>query len=117
LVRTGDEDAADVGVGVERLDRAEELVPQGGVERIERLRPVETHDADAPAPFDYDGLRSHGGPLLSFRPPACTAPPLPKPRPATGAAERRSAAPVKKNTGRRSGRPKVGGPRTDGSTR
>src|SRR5262249_61441160 len=66
FLRTGEEDAADAGVRVESFDRAEELVPQGGVERIERLRPVETHDADAPAPFDDDGLRSHGGPWLSL---------------------------------------------------
>src|SRR5262249_60821089 len=94
LVRTGHEDAADIGVGVEGLHRAEELVLQGDVERVERLRPVEAHDADAAAPFDDDGLRAHGCPWLSFGRHAVTAPPARKARPAPDAAERRSAAPV-----------------------
>src|SRR5262249_19094499 len=74
LVRTGHEDAADIGVGVEGLDRAEQLVLQGDVERVERLRPVEAHDADAAAPFDDNGLRAHGCPWLSFGRHAVTAP-------------------------------------------
>src|SRR5262249_21478375 len=74
LVRTGHEDAADIGVGVEGLDRTEQLVPQGDVERIERLRSIEAHDADAAAPFDDDGLRAHGCPWLSFSRHAVTAP-------------------------------------------
>src|SRR5262249_59240645 len=74
LVRTGHEDAADIGVGVEGLDRAEQLILQGDVERVERLRSIEAHDADAAAPFDDDGLRAHGGPWLSFGRHAVTAP-------------------------------------------
>src|SRR5262249_51793072 len=34
----------------------------------------EAHDADAPAPFDDDGLRAHGCPWLSFGRHAVTAP-------------------------------------------
>src|SRR6201984_970764 len=87
--RPGDEDAADLGVGVERLDRAEELVPERSVERIERLRPVEAHDADAPPPFDDDGFGRHGRPRLRFSRHAVTAPRARKARPAPGAAAAR----------------------------
>src|SRR5262249_13347301 len=94
LVRTGHEDAADIGVGVEGLDRAEELVLERDVERIERLRPIEADDADAAAAFDDDGLRAHGCPRLRSSRHAVTAPRARKARPATSAAECRSAAPA-----------------------
>jgi hypothetical protein len=66
LVGAGDEDAADTGIGVEGLDRAEELVHQRDVERVQGLRPVETDDADAAASFDNDGFAAHGCPWLAF---------------------------------------------------
>jgi hypothetical protein len=94
LVRTGHEDAADIGVGVEGLDRAEEFVLERGVERIERLRPIEADDADAAAPLDDDGLRAHGCPRLRFSRHAVTAPRARKARLAAGVTERRSAAPL-----------------------
>src|SRR5262249_46322231 len=94
-------DAADIGVGVEGLDRAEELVLERDVERIERLRPIEADDADAAAAFDDDGLRAHGCPRLRFSRHAVTAPRARKARPDTTAAGHRSAAPAnnRENTG------------------
>src|SRR5262249_6284465 len=86
----------DIGVGVEGLDRAEQLILQGDVERVERLRSVEADDADAAAPFDDDGLRAHGGPWLSFGRHAVTAPRAPKTRVASDVTEQavRCAAPL-----------------------
>src|SRR5262249_19779570 len=64
FVGTGEEDAADIGIGVERLDRVEEVVLQRSVERIQCLRPVKTNDADAAASFDNDGFGAHDYPWL-----------------------------------------------------
>ncbi len=47
LVGAGEQDAADAGVGIEAVDARPELLEQGGIERIERLRPVEPDHPDA----------------------------------------------------------------------
>ena len=60
LLRAGDQDAADVGVGVERVDRRVELGDQRRVERVQRLRPVQADDADAAFGLDDDGFGAHG---------------------------------------------------------
>ena len=59
LLRAGDEDAADVDVGLERVDRGVQFVDQRGVERVERLRPVEADDADPALGLDQDVLVAH----------------------------------------------------------
>jgi hypothetical protein len=58
--RAGDDDAADAGVGLQRRQRGHQLRDQRGVERIERLRPVEPDDADAAFGFDDDVVRHDG---------------------------------------------------------
>ena len=42
------------------VDRGVELGDQRGVERVQRLRPVEADDADAAFGFDDDGFGAHG---------------------------------------------------------
>ena len=59
LLRAGDQDAADAVVGVEGGDRLRQLGIERGVERVERLRPVEPDDADAALGFDEDGFVAH----------------------------------------------------------
>ena len=48
LVAAGDHDAADLGVGVEPLDRPGELVHQLGRQRVARLGPVQPAQRDVP---------------------------------------------------------------------
>ena len=63
LLGAGDDHAADVVVGLERVDRGGQLlVDQRGVERVERLRPVEADDADLALGFDDEGFVAHGVP-------------------------------------------------------
>src|SRR2546430_809165 len=67
FVGTGEKDAADIGIGVERLDRAEKLVLQRSIKRIQRLWSVKTNDADTAASFDNYGFGAHDYPWLSWR--------------------------------------------------
>jgi hypothetical protein len=60
LLRTGDDHAGNAGVRLERRDRLSELRDQRGVERVERLRPVEANDPDLAAGLDDDVLIGHG---------------------------------------------------------
>ena len=60
LVGAGDHDAADIGVGLEGVERVRQVGHQRAVERIERLRAVEPDQADLAAGFDNDVLVSHG---------------------------------------------------------
>ena len=59
LVQASEHDAADPGGGIQSLDRRQELAPERGVERVQRLRPIEADEADPAAGFDDDGF---GGP-------------------------------------------------------
>ena len=52
LVRSGDDHAADICVGLECSDGLAELAHQRAVERIERLRAIEPNEADPAARFD-----------------------------------------------------------------
>ena len=72
LLRAGDQDAADAGIGLERVDRGDQLLDERGVERVQRLRPVEADDADAAVGFDDDGFVAHGL-LMSVRQACCMA--------------------------------------------
>ena len=60
VVRAGDDHAADVAVGLERIDGLAKLAHQRAVERIERLRPIEPDEPDPAAPLDDDVLGAHG---------------------------------------------------------
>ena len=57
LVRAGDDDAADIAVGLEAIDGVGKFAHQRGVERVERLRPIEPDQADPAAGFDDDVCR------------------------------------------------------------
>ena len=92
FVGAGDDDAADIGVGLEGVDRGGDLGDQRGVERIERLRPVEPDDADLAARLDDDVLVGHGrvsGSMCRI----CLAEAPPRRDAAAGAAEARGHAP------------------------
>ena len=51
---------ADAGIRVERLHGLAQFLYQRGIERIERLRPVEPDDSDLAAGLDDDVLIGHG---------------------------------------------------------
>ena len=59
LVGAGDDHAADVGVRLERIDRATQFADERAVERIERLRAVEPDEPDPAARFDQDVFVAH----------------------------------------------------------
>src|SRR5262249_36486895 len=59
FLRTGDQHAADAVVGIELGDRLPKFRIQSGVERVERLRTIETNDADPAARLDDDVLILH----------------------------------------------------------
>ena len=59
LVRAGDDDAADIAVGLEAVDGASEFAHQRAVERIERGRPVEPNESDPAAGLDDDIFAAH----------------------------------------------------------
>ena len=61
LLGAGDDHAADLLVGLERVDRGGQFGVELGVERVERLRPVEADDADPALGFDDDGFVAHAG--------------------------------------------------------
>ena len=58
LVRSGDDDAANVVAGVENFQRAGDVLGQLHIERVERLGTVERDEADAAALLDQDGFIS-----------------------------------------------------------
>ena len=60
LLGAGDQHAADTGILVECRDRLGELGVERRIERIERLRPVEPDDTDAPVGLDQNVLIGHG---------------------------------------------------------
>ena len=64
LLRASEHDAADLGRRLERVDRMAQVGDQRGIERIERLRAVETHDPHLAARLDLDVLVAHSA--LSF---------------------------------------------------
>ena len=59
FLRTGDHDAADPRIGVERRNRLRQLVIERPVKRIERLRPVEPDDAHPALGFDHNIAKAH----------------------------------------------------------
>ncbi len=54
VVGPGDDDASDLGVGVEALDRGRELVHQLGRERVARIGPVQAAEGDVPVEAGLD---------------------------------------------------------------
>src|SRR5262249_61847971 len=66
-LRAGEQHAADGVVGIKGRDRLRQLGVERGVERIERLRPVEPDDTDASARFDDDGFVAHAFALDRLR--------------------------------------------------
>ena len=59
LLAAGQDHAGDLLVRLERVDRGGQFLVEPGVERIERLRPVEADDADPAFGFDDDGFVAH----------------------------------------------------------
>ena len=59
LLRAGQHDAADGAVGLPAVERLVQLGDQRGIERVQRLRPVERDEADPAARLDDDVLVGH----------------------------------------------------------
>src|SRR5205085_6274969 len=70
LFIAGQHDRADRRIGFEIVERRADLGDEGGVQRVERLRPVEGDDADRAAPLEQNIAvfpASHGtAPTLSI---------------------------------------------------
>ena len=66
FVRSGNDHAADIGVGLEAVDGVSEFAHQRGVERVERLRPIEPDQSDPAAGFDNDVVRAHFRLMANF---------------------------------------------------
>ena len=63
LLRAGEDDAADAGIGLEAVERLVDLVDRAGrVQRVQRLRPVERDEPDLALRLDENGFISHGRP-------------------------------------------------------
>ena len=60
LLGAGDDHATDVCIGLEGVDRRGQFLLERGIERVERLRPVEADDADLALRLDQDVLVGHG---------------------------------------------------------
>ena len=54
LFIAGQHDRADRRIGFEIVERRADLGDEGGVQRVERLRPVQRNDADRAAPLEQD---------------------------------------------------------------
>ena len=70
LVGAGDHDAADLGIGVEALQRRRQLLHQLRRERVSRLGPVEPAERDVPVDRGLDQIaqrpsRPRTGPAVS----------------------------------------------------
>ncbi len=64
LLRAGEHHGADRRIGLEALERLVEVVDQRAVQRVERLRPVETDEADAAVSLDENvGVGHRRAPL------------------------------------------------------
>ena len=60
LLRAGQHDRADRGIGLEGFERRVEVLDQGRRQGVQNLRPVEPDEADAPVRFDEDVGVGHG---------------------------------------------------------
>jgi len=65
LLRPGDDEAADPGIRLERIDGIRDLHHHRGIERIERVRPVQPDQADPTLGLDDDVLVAHGAALVA----------------------------------------------------